>query len=131
MSNFNEMKSTAYILSVLLILSCFTFTNCKKKEVPVQYDVILKKKYDSLPCTASIEYRFGTHDPSDTHTEQISSNWSIAKNCTTDEKVTLKAIAVSNLKSVIIKLNADGDSQQSECIVDGCTVYLEKALYDK
>lgn len=128
--NFQTMKTFKFLIPVLLLV-CLSLVNCKKKEVMVQYDVILKKKYDSLPCSAKIEYRFGIHDPSDTHTEDITSNWSLSKSCPDNEKVTLKATANSNLKSVIIRLGADGESQQSECIIDGCTVYLEQALYDK
>jgi hypothetical protein len=125
------MKTIKYIFIPFIFLFCFSLVNCKKKEVMVQYDVIVKKKYDSLPCSAEIEYRFGTHNPSDTHTEEIHSDWSISKSCSEDEKVTLKATSLSNIKSLIIKLGADGESQQSECVVNGCTVYLEQALYDK
>ncbi|MCE3229080.1 MAG: hypothetical protein K0S32_3631 [Bacteroidetes bacterium] len=124
------MKTHKYIFIPFAFLFCISLSNCKKKEFTVQYDVIIKKKYDSLPCSASIEYRFGTHNPSDTHTEEINANWSLTKNCREDEKVTLRATSLSNIKSLIIKLEAEGEKQQTECVIDGCTVYLEQALYD-
>lgn len=111
---------------VLTIL--FLMTGCKKKmDTPVYFNVSFVKKYDSLPCVIDIEYRFGEYD---VHTEQITNNWECSRKCYHDDRVTLKAIANSNIKSLKIRLEAQGDNQEKECTSDNCVIDLVNYLYD-
>jgi hypothetical protein len=114
------------LFSFLLLIS--GLASCGKKETPVSYYVTISKKYDSLPCSADIEYRFGTHDPSDTHNEQISGSWNLSHNCNINEKVTLKATAVNNVKSILVMLEANGYTNENSCYTQTCTAYVEQNL---
>ncbi len=94
----------------------------------MSYSVSFSKKVDSLPGLVDIEYRYGTRDPSDTHTEQINANWNQSHTCLLNEKVTLKAVSVSNIKSIIVIIEANGSNRTSDCYIQGCTAYVEQTL---
>ena len=94
----------------------------------MSYSVTLTRSVDSLPCSANIEYRFGTRDPSDTHTEKITGDWNLSHTCLLNEKVTLKATSVTNVKTILVLIEADGSSSDGSCYTQGCTAYTEKSL---
>ena len=134
-SIFLRLKTYFYLMNLsFLHLTCISFIlllaiSCKKKkDTPVSYSVTLTRAVDSLPCSADIEYRFGTRDPSDTHSEKITGDWRLSHTCMLNEKVTLKAVSVSNVKTILVLIEADGSSSNGSCYTQGCTAYTEKSL---
>ena len=105
----------------MLLASMFS---CVKPDTDVGYYVYVTKKYDSLPCQADIEYP----DLGTKRTAQISSDWSFIQKIHHDQAVTLKATAVSNIKTIKVEIYAL-ESPVSESCNDNCTVSVRKALY--
>ena len=122
------MKKNLMIVSRLFLLSLL-FIACTKKPTLVDLDasVYITKSIDSLPCSVSIEYSDITNGAVK---ETISSNWTTHRSLHSDQNGTLKATAISNIKTISIEIMAKGSTVSKNCNGNNCTIEIVRNMYD-
>ena len=118
-----QIKFLTYILLFILVSSCTK----KATLADVDASVYITKSIDSLPCQVNIEYYDVTNG---TITNQISSNCTTHKSLHLDQYATLKAISISNVKSVSIEITGKGTTVSKSCNGNSCTIDVRKNMYD-
>jgi dihydroneopterin aldolase len=111
----------------IFILVIFTFGCTKKTLVSVDATVTVTKAVDSLPCQVYVEYYDVTNG---TINQTVSSNWTIQRSLHSDQYATLKATAMSNIKTISIQLTGNGTTVSNNCNSSNCTIDIRKNMYE-
>ncbi len=113
-----------YVIFILLIFTC----GCTKKTlVSVEATVTITKTIDSLPSQVYVEYYDVTNG---SVIQTVSSNWNIQRSLHSDQYATLKANAMSNVKSISIQLSGSGTTVSNNCNGANCTIDIRKNMYE-
>lgn len=122
------MKKNLIIFSKLFLFSLL-FIACTKKPTLIDLDasVNITKAIDSLPCLVNVEYNDVTNG---TVKESISSNWTTHRSLHSDQTGTLKATAISNVKTISIEILAKGSTVSKNCNGNNCTIEIVRNMYD-
>lgn len=114
-------------ISIIFILIILTLGCTKKTLVSVDATVTITKAVDSLPSQVYVEYYDVTNG---TVNQTVSSSWTIQRSLHSDQYATLKANAVSNVKSISIKLSGSGTTVSNNCNGSNCTIDIRKNMYE-
>lgn len=113
--------------SVIFLLVIFALGCTKKTLVSVNATVTITKTIDSLPSQVYVEYSDVTNG---TVNQTISSNWTIQRDLHSDQYATLKANAISNVKSISIQLSGNGTTVSNNCNGSNCIIDIRKNMYE-
>lgn len=114
-------------ISIIFLLVIFALSCTKKTLVSVDATVTITKAVDSLPCQVYVEYSDVTNG---TVNQTVSSNWTIQRSLHSDQYATLKATAISNVKTVSIQLAGNGTTVSNNCNGANCTIDIRKNMYE-
>ncbi len=114
-------------ISIIFLLVIFTLGCTKKTLVSVDATVTITKAVDSLPAQIYVEYYDVTNG---TVNQTVYSNWTIQRNLHSDQYATLKATAMSNVKTISIQLAGRGTTVSNNCNGSNCTIDIRKNMYE-
>lgn len=114
-------------ISIIFLLVIFTIGCTKKTLVSVDATVTITKAIDSLPYQVYVEYYDVTNG---TINQTVSSNWTIQRSLHSDQYATLKATAMSNVKTISIQLAGKGTTVSNHCNGTNCTIDIRKNMYE-